>query len=283
MCAKNRGGITPQIHIGVNGYSRVDDVENVRKAIHEDVEIKCFYEGTSTLLVNTQAVKVKAGDVVVINPYELHATIDRGPENEPGKYHLFMVPLDFFGEGCPEELDLRALCYAQKKTFRTKISDQPELYRLLMHIAREYQGKEPGCQAAIRGMMMQVFVLLLRNGVQEDMASATPGEAMRAYYLIEPALRYIRDNYSRAISVEELASLCQVSKHYFCRVFKKAMGKSAIEYLQAYRLMIADIMLMGTDNTIYQIAAGCGFESPNYFCRCYKKHFGTTPGKRRNQ
>ena len=40
MCAKNRGGITPQIHIGVNASSRVDHVENVRKAIHEDVEIK---------------------------------------------------------------------------------------------------------------------------------------------------------------------------------------------------------------------------------------------------
>ena len=106
---------------------------------------------------------------------------------------------------------------------------------------------------------------------------------MRAYRLIEPALRYIRDNYSQSISVEELANLCQISKHYFCRVFKTAIGNSAIEYLLAYRMMVSDILLVGTDKSVSQVAASCGFESAQYFCRCYKKHFGTSPGKRRNQ
>ena len=283
MSGKSHANIMPRLRIGTNGSSRVDNVASARKAIHEDIEIKCFYEGTSTLLVSNQAVNVQAGDVVVINPYEFHATIDRGTESDPGKYHLFIVPLDFFGENGAEELDLRALCYAQKKSFQTKISDQPELHGLLMHIAREHQEKAPGYQAAIRGLMMQVFVLLLRFGLQEDTSSAAPGETMRAYRQIEPALRYIRDNYSKSISVEELAELCQISKHYFCRVFKKAMGKSAIEYLLAYRMMVSDILLVGTDKSVSQIAESCGFESAQYFCRCYKKHFGTSPGKRRNQ
>lgn len=283
MSEKKRSHMMPQIRVGANESSCVDNVEYVRKAVHEDVEIKCFYEGTSTLLVNTRAVKVQAGDVVVINPYEFHATIDRGEEGNTGKYHLIMVPLDFFGEGSPEELNLRTLFFAQKRSFQTLLSNQPKLHALLMEVAQEHKEKAPGYQTAIRGLMMQAFVQLQREGLQADAVAAAPGETLRAYRLIEPALRYIRDHYSRAISVEELASLCQVSKHYFCRVFKTAVGKSAIEYLQAYRLMIADIMLMGTDKTISQIAAGCGFESPNYFCRCYKKHFGTTPGKRRNQ
>lgn len=63
-------------------------------ALHENVEIKCFYEGTATLLIESQTVRVKAGDVVVINPYEFHATVDTGEEK--GKYHLFMLPLDYF-------------------------------------------------------------------------------------------------------------------------------------------------------------------------------------------
>ena len=63
-------------------------------ALHEDIEIKCFYEGTATLLIESQTVSVKAGDVVVINPYEFHATVDTGEEK--GKYNLFMLPLDYF-------------------------------------------------------------------------------------------------------------------------------------------------------------------------------------------
>ena len=48
------------------------------RVVHEAIEIKCFYEGESTLLIDSKPIKVRAGDVVVINPYELHSTIDDG-------------------------------------------------------------------------------------------------------------------------------------------------------------------------------------------------------------
>ena len=108
--------------------SAVDNVEGVRKAIHEAVEIKCFYEGTSTLLLGTQTVTVKAGDVVVINPYEFHATIDRGEEGNTGKYHLFMVPLDFFS-GCNlPEMDLPDLTASPDRLIE-KIETQGNVLR----------------------------------------------------------------------------------------------------------------------------------------------------------
>lgn len=283
MGSKNRSANTPHIRISAYGSSRVDNVDVVRKALHEDIEIKCFYEGTSTLLVNTQVVHVKAGDVVVINPYEFHATVDRGNENSPGKYHLFMIPLDFFEESGPEALDLRSVCFAQKKCFRTLIENDAQLHSLLMQAAKEHTDKEIAYDVAVHGLLVQIFAILLRRGLQDDPLNMTPAETLRSYRLIEPALRYIRDNYIRNITVEDLAELCQVSKHYFCRVFKTAMGSTAMEYLMAHRLTVADILLNGTEKSITQIAANCGFESANYFGRCYKKHFGQSPSKRRSK
>lgn len=262
--------------------SAVDNVEGVRKAIHEAVEIKCFYEGTSTLLLGTQTVTVKAGDVVVINPYEFHATIDRGEEGNTGKYHLFMVPLDFFS-GCNlPEMDLRVLLYGQKRLLRNYFARDEQLYQLLLTAAREYNDQDTAWEARVYGLLLEVFSLLFRRGVKDTQQEIIANDAMRSYRLIEPALRHIRDHYMDAVSVEELATICQVSKHYFCRVFKNTMGKTAMEYLQEYRLMIADVMLGNTDKSIAQIAAGCGFESGNYFGRCYKKYFGISPSKRRN-
>ena len=76
--------------------SDIDRVEDARRALHEAIEIKYFYEGTSTLLIGTQTVVAHAGDVIVINPYEFHATVDYGAEK--GKYHLIMVEPEFFSE-----------------------------------------------------------------------------------------------------------------------------------------------------------------------------------------
>ena len=93
--------------------STVDDVTEAACAIHEAIEIKCFYEGNSTLLVGSKTIYAKAGDVVVINPYEFHATVDPGADENKGKYHLIMVPLDYFGDST--DLDLRNLILVKNK------------------------------------------------------------------------------------------------------------------------------------------------------------------------
>ena len=48
--------------------SRIDDPAGVSRALHEELELKYFYEGSSTLLIGNEPVEVQAGDLVVINP-----------------------------------------------------------------------------------------------------------------------------------------------------------------------------------------------------------------------
>ena len=251
----------------------------MRSALHEDVEIKCFYEGAATLLIENQTINVKAGDVVVINPYEFHATVKCGEETETGKYHLFMVPLDYLGDN--KDLDLRGLIFEQKNSFIHHFSGNEMLYNLLMQAAEEHLAQDVGCAACIRGLMSQFFVQLLRCGVSEKSDYLVGTDDIRSFSLIEPALRHIRDNYSQGITLDELADLCGVSKHYFCRVFRAVTEKTAMEYLRDYRITVADTLLDNTDKSITEIAEICGFEGANYFCRSYKAVSGISPGKRR--
>lgn len=261
--------------------STVGDMDKERKALHEAIEIKCFYEGTSTLLVGTQTVQVSAGDIVIINPYEFHATVDRGKEGNPGKYHLFMVPLDYFSGSNINELNLRTIIFGQEKMLQTLFRQDAQLYGLLMDAVTEHIEKKIAWEARRYALLMEFFSLVVRKGYQEAETLSAPSSTLRVYRLIEPALRHMRDHYAESVSVDELAQYCRVSKHYFCRVFKMATGKTAIEYLQDYRMTVADTMLSNTDKSIAQIAADCGFESANYFGRCYKATYGITPGKRR--
>jgi len=248
-----------------------------RTALHEAIELKCFYEGTATLLIESQTISVKAGDVVVINPYEFHATVETGADT--GKYHLFMLPLDYFA-GIPE-LDLQELFLTQGKVFQTLFAADEELYSLLMQAAHEAQQNTPMAAVVIKGLLIQFFALLLRRGIDQGGRPAPGKSLLRRYSVIDPALRRIKSAYAEPLSVEELAGLCGVSKHYFCRIFKAVTGKSAMEYLRDFRLRVGNALLTGTDRSIAELSACCGFENQNYFSRCYKQYYGETPSQSR--
>ncbi|MBQ7044887.1 MAG: helix-turn-helix transcriptional regulator [Clostridia bacterium] len=247
--------------------------------MHEAIEIKYFYEGTATLLIGTNTVSVKAGDIVVINPYEFHATVDRGVKG--GKYHLFMVPLDFFANDSKSDLNLRSLLLVDKNLFKTHIKDE-RMSKILLRIVQENADKQPFYNTAVKGLLMEFFCLMLRNyTLNKDTSDTLQKDTLRSYKLIEPALRHIRDNFAEPFTVDMLANFCGLSKHYFCRVFKTVTGKTAMEYLRDYRIKVSDAMLTNTDKSINQISEQCGFESVNYYCRCYKAHYGFSPSKRR--
>lgn len=263
-----------------NSVSFLTNPETQPKAIHEDIEIKYFYEGTSTLLVGSKTVIAKAGDIIVINPYEFHTTIDCGQKT--GKYHLFIIPLNYFTNIGISDFNLRDLLLLKRISFNTKLSN-PRMAEILIHIANEQIEQSASYQMAIHGLLTEFFALLLRDGLSGQERDLLSDATMRTYNLIEPALRHIRDNFSEYITVEALAELCQTSKYHFCRVFKSVTGQTVIDYLNEYRLKCADALLKNSDKSISYIADNCGFSSEQYFCRCYKQKFGLSPGKCRKK
>ena len=259
--------------------SFVDTIERARKAVHEAIEIKYFYEGTSTLLIGHETVTAAAGDVIVINPYEFHTTVDYGEEK--GRYHLFMIPPDVFAEYADGAAGLKHRLITGELSFMTKPPCTDRIKEILSAAAEEAKGIEPHHRLALRGLMLALFAHLMRSGMKEAPGESPRSSAARHYMLIEPALRYIRDTYTEHITVEGLAALCSVSKYHFCRVFKGVTGMTVTQYLNDYRLRIAETMLKKTAKPITEIAWLCGFEDESYFCRLYKKRFGVSAGRYR--
>ena len=155
---------------------------------------------------------------------------------------------------------------------------------ILLRAVEEMETRAPCYRIAVRGLMQEFLALLLRYGMNDDVEKRNSrAHAIRYYAVVEPALRRIRDGYTDRFTVEELAELCMVSKYHFCRVFKDVTGMAAMQYLNEYRLKIAETMLENTAKSVSEIARACGFEDESYFCRCYKKYFGVTPGKRKRK
>ena len=245
------------------------------QAIHEAIEVKYFYEGDSTLLVGDKTVYAEAGDIVIINPYEFHTTVDCG-KNAPGRYHLFMIGIDFFDGVSGADLNLRNLIFGKHTNFKTQFKNCAEIRGILDRIVATDPEKSGAGRLKVFGLMAEFFAWLLENGVETGRSSSDE-DILHYYSVIEPAIRMIRDEYSTHFTVDTLACACNISKFHFCRIFKSIMGVTSIQYLNAYRLKLADTLLANTDLQIGEIATMTGFEDASYFARIYKKQFGRSP------
>lgn len=82
---------------------------------------------------------------------------------------------------------------------------------------------------------------------------------------LKPLFDYLAIHASEPIHVEDAAHLAAMSPAYFMHFFRRATGTSFVNYLNNFRVIRAQQMLLDTDNNIAEISYQCGFCSQSYF------------------
>ncbi len=95
-------------------------------------------------------------------------------------------------------------------------------------------------------------------------------------FLIKRAIQYIDDNYSKKVSLEDIAGYVGISKYYFSVLFKKEQGRTFSSYLNSVRIDKAKQALKNPQATINDIVYEIGFNDPQYFSKTFKKYTGMT-------
>jgi YesN/AraC family two-component response regulator len=108
-------------------------------------------------------------------------------------------------------------------------------------------------------------------------------QGVRHASALRRAERFIWENYTRKISLQEIASASGLSAPYFSTIFKEEMGENLSIYLNRLRVEKASHMLMETDLSLSEIASSCGFEDQSWFSKIFKSFTGISPGKFRGQ
>ena len=242
---------------------------------HEEVELKYIVSGNLTMLLDDKSISAQAGDIIFINPYEIHSNVV--VQGDAAVYHIAVISLDFFsGNNTP---NLRQLFLTQGYRVENLIQ-HPEAAAITKLLFEELREQGQYYESAVSALLQLLFVILLRNHMEKS-SCIDHGEQLGLYSKIAPAVLKIREEYTKPFSTDELAALCNMSRFYFCRVFKQAMGTTPGQYQTDYRLKIADILLCRPEWRISQIAQAIGFEDAAYFSRCYKKNRGISPQKSR--
>jgi LacI family transcriptional regulator len=96
---------------------------------------------------------------------------------------------------------------------------------------------------------------------------------------VAKALRYIWDHLDHPLTVDEIAGHVGVSRATLGRLFRKHMRRSIIDEIASNRLEKARELLALGELPVKEVAAACGFRTPNYFNNVFRKATGATPRK----
>ena len=94
---------------------------------------------------------------------------------------------------------------------------------------------------------------------------------------------FVRHNFQRAITLEEMADLAHMTIPSFCRFFKRKSGKNFTKFVNEYRLVHASKLLSEETTSISQICLECGFNNFSHFNKEFKLFTGKSPSAYRNE
>ncbi|MCA1407791.1 helix-turn-helix transcriptional regulator [Ensifer sp. IC3342] len=118
--------------------------------------------------------------------------------------------------------------------------------------------------------------------VVEQYGNGRGGAAVRGRRLSARCQARIRDlvqsQLNGELSVEQLASACNLSQTTFLRAFRETMGKTPHRWLQQQRIEKAVDLLQFSQTRLSEIASVCGFSDQSHFTRAFVQAMGTTPG-----
>ncbi|MDH5231834.1 MAG: response regulator transcription factor [Gammaproteobacteria bacterium] len=101
--------------------------------------------------------------------------------------------------------------------------------------------------------------------------------ARRQIKVTDPVVSYLRTNYAKRISIQEMANLCHLSSSEFCRRFKMEQKVTFLQFQTQLRMANAKKLLNETNLSITEIAFVVGYNESSHFSRVFSRQVGASP------
>ncbi|PKQ40271.1 GlxA family transcriptional regulator [Pseudomonas sp. YY-1] len=140
---------------------------------------------------------------------------------------------------------------------------------LCLHLIALHAGEWLAQQVA------SAMVIERQRGTQTRFAPLLPSNDDKA---LAPLLTWLREHHAEAIDLNRLAQQAHCSPRTLLRRFKQATGLTPGDYLQRLRISLAQQALVGSSQSLEQIASQVGFTDRATFAKRFKQLCGETPG-----
>ncbi len=237
---------------------------------HSTFSIGSILGGRSTYLNGDTLEHIHAGAVVVINAQVVHAC--NPADDEAWTYRMFHIDVDWLARlqrtlGFGEQEGFRP--FEQTLSWDADLFDGLNaLYDLMVDPQVDAWRKESAAT--------QYFTLL-----QQTLNPAPDGDASRAPdERIVRAAKFIDDNYTRALKLEDICAAAELSPSHLIRAFREQYGFTPHAYLINRRIEFSRAQLR-RGHAIADVAAEAGFADQAHLQRTFRQFVAATPGQYR--
>ncbi|MDC0721662.1 AraC family transcriptional regulator [Nannocystis bainbridge] len=143
-------------------------------------------------------------------------------------------------------------------------------------------GEEAGARKSGRELVLARLVeLLLIEALRATPGDDTPPGLLRglADARLAPAIRQMHGQFARNWTVAQLAKTAALSRSAFFERFTRAVGLPPMEYLQAWRMAVAQDLLRRHKLGLAEVAERVGYGSASTFSTAFSRHVGQPPGR----
>lgn len=231
---------------------------------HEQYGIGVIHQGAQKSLSGRGMVEAGPGDMITVNPGEVH---DGSPIGDAGRSWkmLYFDPV-LIGA---MTADLQDRGKGADEFPRPVIQD----VRLANRFERLFAAMTTtGVRSAIR---QEESLLMLLAGMLRE-----PGDAQRSEAIpqaIRRARNLIDDQPARAVTLHDLARETGLSRFQVLRGFARATGMTPHAYLVQCRIDLARRMIAGR-SSLAEAAIASGFADQSHMTRTFVRKYGLSPG-----
>lgn len=154
-------------------------------------------------------------------------------------------------------------------------TNDPAIYQILKRLLFLFTENHPSKDFFVDNMLRELIVRILQtnsNKIYSEKVFELSADSRMAF-----VIKYIRENLTHALTIEELSKKAHMSESHFYRIFKNEMGSSPVDFINNERIKRAVSLLQDPNRKIKEVYLECGFESRSYFNRVFKKKNSISP------
>ena len=240
---------------------------------HDFYEVYYLLNGQVEYWVDGRIIRMEPGDILLINPQELHRPL-LTPETKVYERIVLWIKKSYLEQLTPGEEKL-SQCFDQSLPNRICPADveRPVLKARMHELVREFYSRDFGSKLSADGLFLQLMVQLNRLALRTEGADREEGQMSN---LVRKSLAYIHENISAPLSLEGIAGQLYVSKYHLSHAFSREVGVSLYRYIMLRRLLLARQLLL-TGQSAGQVSLNCGFSDYASFYRAFKAEYGVSP------
>ena len=264
---------------------------------HKEVEILYFFGGDFRLEINMEQFFVHSEALYFINPGELHSIFTENEVSSGEDAIVFSLGILNFDSYDAVQTQLIQPIQNGTLLFPRRLLPSHEEFvpvrdafletvRSFNHPLNEDMPLQYGAvtddltnQLFIKSSLLRILAILSGSQLFTPIGKNQDKRVEE----IKTVLTYIKENYKDKIYIQDLAKQVNMNSQYFCRFFKKSIGRSPMEYVNDYRLKQSLRLLKETDLSITEVCMECGYNNLGNFLRSFKRYTYTTPLKSRKQ